>query len=124
MKRLALLTILGGLITSLYAVSQIKVICDKDSQEIYLNGEFKTECDSDEPVPMMAKAGRYIVEAKKDNGDGSYYYYKKSFKVGDGVQKIVEISSSIEYTEKYYYEKVLLITHIFGTSWNWLWANL
>ncbi len=89
-----ILAIASVLVSNLFAASQIKVICDKDGQEIYLNGKFKAECDSGEPVPMMVKAGKYTVEVKKDNGDGSYYYYKKSFRIGDGVQKIVEVSSN------------------------------
>jgi hypothetical protein len=104
-KRLASLALLAGISTNLYAISQIKVICDENGENIYLNGQFKAECDSGEPVAIMAKAGRYKVEVKKNNKDGSYYYYQKKFRIGDGVQSVVEASSNIHYTEDYYYKK-------------------
>ena len=104
-KKIAMLAILGGLATTSYASSEIKVICDRDGESVYLNNQFKTTCDSGEPVPMIAKAGRYTVVVKKDNGDGSYYNYKKSFRIGDGLRKVIEVNSEIHYTEKYYYQK-------------------
>jgi len=42
--------------TNLFAVSQIKVICDRDGEEVYLNGEFKSECDRGEPVALTCKS--------------------------------------------------------------------
>ncbi len=87
------------------ATSEIKVICDRDGESVYLNNQFKSTCDNGDPVPMKAQAGKYTVEVKKDNGNGSYYYYKKSFRIGNGVEKIVEANSNIHYTEKYYYIK-------------------
>ena len=104
-KKIAMLAILGGLATTSYASSQIKVICDRDGESVYLSNQFKSTCDSGEPVSMIAKAGRYTVVVKKDNGNGSYYNYKKSFRIGDNLQKIVEVNSEIHYAEKYYYSK-------------------
>jgi hypothetical protein len=77
-KRLASLALLTGISTNLYAISQIKVICDRNGEEIHINGKFKAECDSGEPVAIMAKAGRYKIEVKKNNKDGSYSIIKKN----------------------------------------------
>jgi len=104
MKKL-FLSLLLGLVTSSYAVSQVKVICDVDGESVYLDGKYKSDCDSGEPVAVLANAGRHTVVVKKNNGDGSYYYFKKHFRIGDGVQKIIEVTSNIHYTEYYYYSK-------------------
>ncbi len=53
--------------------AQVKVICDKDGQEIYLDGEFKTTCDSGEPVRVIVPPGKHVVEAKRVNDDGSFF---------------------------------------------------
>ena len=89
-------------ITNLLAISQLKVICDLDGSEIYVDGAFKTECDKDEPVRILVKSGRHALLIKKSTSDG-IYKFQKSFKIGDGVQKTVEASSSITYNEKHYY---------------------
>jgi hypothetical protein len=120
MKKLSIIGILTILVTNLYAISQIKVICDKDGENIYVNGQFKAECDNGEPIAIMAKAGRYKVVVKKSNKDGSYYYYKKSFRIADGVQKVVEVSSSLNYTEKYYMEKISSYKKIKDYCWDYL----
>jgi Txe/YoeB family toxin of Txe-Axe toxin-antitoxin module len=88
--------------TNIFAVSQIKVICDKNGEEVYLNGKFKSECDKGEPVALLAKAGRYTVKVIRDNKNGSYYTFKKSFRLGDGVQKVIEADTKITYNQNYY----------------------
>jgi len=82
--------------------AQLKIICDKDGQEIYLDGEFKTTCDAGEPVRIIVPPGKHVVEAKRPNDDGSFFYFKKEFKIGGGVQKIIEVQSEISYTPEYY----------------------
>ena len=112
-KKIIILVLLSGFFTFSYAVSQIKVICDRDGESIYVNDEFKTECDKGEPVPIMAKTGKYTVIVKKDNANESYYYYKKSFRIGDGVQKILEVKTNIKnYKSIDYLNKILLTKKI------------
>jgi len=94
-----------GLITFSYAVSEIKVICDRDGESVYLDGKYKSDCDSGEPVAILTNAGKHTVIVKKDNKNGSYYYFKKNFKIGDGIQKVIEPNTNIYYTESYYYLK-------------------
>ena len=103
MKKLILLLLVG--FTFSYAVSEVKVICDRNGESVYLDGKYKSDCDSGEPVAMLTNAGKHTVTVKKDNKDGSYYYFKKSFKINDGVQKVIEPNSNIYYTEFYYYLK-------------------
>ncbi len=83
----------------------VKVICDRDEQEIYLDEEFKTTCDTGEPVRIIVASGEHVVEAKRANEDGSYFYFKKKFKIGAGVQKNIEVKSKISYTPAYYKNK-------------------
>ncbi len=90
----------------LMALSQVKVICDKDGEEIYLDGKFKTECDKDEVVRLMVKAGRHDIEVKKRDKEARYGYSKK-FKIGDGVQKVVEPQVKPVYNEYHYYKSAL-----------------
>ena len=93
------------MITSLQASSLLKVECDRSGEEIYLDGKFKTECDSGEIVKLLVSPGRHTLKAIKKNKDGSYYEYVKKFRIGDGIEKIVEIDSNLHYTENYYYKK-------------------
>jgi len=94
-----------SVLTSLQASSLIKVECDVSGEEIYLDGKFKTECESGELVKLLAPAGRHTLKAVKHNKDGSYYKFVKTFRLGDGVEKVISVNSKINYTEKYYYKK-------------------
>ena len=105
-KKIAMLAILGGLATTSYASSEIKVICDRDGESIYLNGQFKSTCDSGEPVSMIVKAGRYTVVVKKRDKEARYKYEKK-FRIGDGLRKVVESHVKAIYNEYHYYKNVL-----------------
>jgi len=91
---------------NLMAVSQIKIICDKDSENIYLNGKFKAECDKDEVVRLMVKEGKYTVIVKKRDKEARYSY-EKSFRIGDGVQKVIEPKVKAVYNEYHYYHSAL-----------------
>ena len=94
-----------SVLTSLQASSLIKVECDVSGEEIYLDGKFKTECESGELVKLLAPAGKHTLKAVKHNRDGSYYKFVKTFRLGDGVEKVISVNSKINYTEKYYYKK-------------------
>ncbi len=93
--------------SSSYAISVVKVICDVNGENVYIDGKFKTDCDSNEPVEILTKAGKHILVVKKDNHDGSYYYYKKIFRIGNGVQLVIDVNSNLHYSnpEYYYYSK-------------------
>ena len=100
--------ILGLLLTfssNVFAVSQLKVICDIDGGKIYVDGKFKSTCYADEPIFIIIPAGRHKIEAKKYNKDGSYYYFSKVVEVGDGVRVTITVNSEEKYTEKYYWYK-------------------
>ncbi len=88
------------------AVSQLKVICDRDSEDVYLDGKFKSSCDKDEPVRILVTSGKHLLEVKRDTKDAKYRY-KKSFKIGDGVQKIIEVDSKPIYSEYHYYKTAI-----------------
>ncbi len=85
-----------------YALSQIKVICDKNNESIYIDGKFKTECDKNEPVRILVKAGKHTVVVKKNDKEGRYDYVK-SFHIGDKVAKVIEVKTKPVYNEYHYY---------------------
>ncbi len=91
---------------NLMAISQIKIICDKDDESVYLNGKFKSECNKDEVVRLMVKEGRYSVVIKKRDKEARYKY-EKSFRIGDGVQKVIEPQVKAIYNEYHYYQNAL-----------------
>ena len=91
---------------NLMAISQIKIICDKNGESVYLNGKFKAECDKDEVVRLMVKEGRYSVVIKKRDKEARYKY-EKSFRIGDGVQKVIEPQVKAIYNEYHYYKNAL-----------------
>ncbi len=90
-----------GLGQSQQARANIK--CDQDGQEIYIDGEFKASCDKGTLVSIYLLPGEHALEAKKTNEDGSYYFYKKKFRIMSGVITNIEVRSKIEYTENYYW---------------------
>lgn len=96
------------LITSinLYAISAIKIICDKDSEKIYLDGKLKTTCDKDDVIRLMVHKGHHTVDIRKKSEEARYRFTKKFF-IGDGVQKLIEPDIKPIYTEYHYYKAVV-----------------
>jgi len=88
-----------------FAASQLKIICDIDGENIYVDGKFKTTCCADDPVLILVPPGKHVIKVKKFNKDGSYYYFKKVVEIGDGVRVTVGVDSEKRYTERYYYNK-------------------
>jgi hypothetical protein len=81
MKKLSFLSIILLLTTQLFAISKIKIICDRNQEKIYLNGKFKSDCKFDKTNYILVKPGKYKIEIKKKNKDRSYYYYTKTFTI-------------------------------------------
>jgi hypothetical protein len=102
MKKLSFLSIILLLTTQLFAISKIKIICDRNQEKIYLNGKFKSDCKFDKTNYILVKPGKYKIEIKKKNKDGSYYYYTKTFTINDNDNKSIEVKSYIKYTKRYY----------------------
>lgn len=86
------------------ALSQLKVICDRDGESIFVDGKFKTECDKNEVVRLIIQAGTHRLSVKKVDENGRYEYVKR-FKIGDGVQKVFESVAKPVYSEYHYYKK-------------------
>lgn len=101
MKKL-FLPLLLGLVTFSYAVSQVKVICDKDGESVYLDGKYKADCNKREVITLFTKLGKHKVIVKKINKDESYYYFERVFKIGDEVEKIIKVKSVIKYPPSSY----------------------
>jgi len=100
--------ILGLLLTfssNVFAVSQLKIVCDVDGEKIYVDGKFKSTCDADEPVLVLVSPGKHVVKVKKFNKDGSYYYFRRVIRIGDGIRMTVSVKSEKKYTERYYYNR-------------------
>jgi len=106
-KKILLFLLTTILVGNLYAKSQIKIKCDRDGEDIYFNGKFKTECDKNELVTISITPGKYNIEVKKKNKDETFYYFKKTFRIGDGIQKSINVKSKLIYPEKYYYKKAV-----------------
>ncbi len=98
-----LLTIFG---VYLFGASVIKVICDRDGENIYLNGKFKSSCDENEILRLLVKPGKYNMVVKKRDKKARYEY-KKSFRIGDEVQKIIEVRADPVYSEYYYFQNAI-----------------
>lgn len=100
---LSLMVLMIFPITNASAASGIRISCDKDDAEVYVDGKIKGNC----PVDVKVKEGKHKVVIKKDNGDGSYEYFEKSVLVGDDVLSKVDAGSSFEtkYTDVYYWKK-------------------
>ena len=88
-----------------FAASQLKIICDIDGENVYVDGKFKTTCYADDPVLILVPPGKHVIKVKKFNKDGSYYYFKKVVEIGDGVRVTVGVNSEKRYTERYYYSR-------------------
>lgn len=93
------------LISSLQASSLLKVVCDRDDENIYLDGKFKTECSYNEVVKLLVSPGKHTIKIIKNNPDKSYYVFKDSIRLGDGIEKVIEVNSKIVYTKDYYYKR-------------------
>ena len=102
-KKIIILVLLSGFFTFSYAFSQIKIICDSNGEKIYLNDEFKAECNKDDVVRLMTTDGQYTIKVKKEDKEAKYNY-TESFVIGDRVQKLVEPHIKPTYNEYHYYK--------------------
>jgi len=100
------ISILLASVTQLAALSQLKIICDKDNERIYINNKFKAECDQDEVIRLIVKAGTHRVTIKKRD-KGAKYLFTKVIRIGDGIQKVIESYAQPVYNEYHYYENAL-----------------
>ena len=103
MRVLALLIVTFA-ISKVLALSQIKVICDRDGSRIYVDGKMKAECEKDEPVRILLLKGKHTLKVLKQDEAGNYEYIK-TFTIGDGVQKVFDVTTHIKHDEYFYYKK-------------------
>ncbi|WP_353662904.1 hypothetical protein [Hydrogenimonas sp. SS33] len=99
-----LLSLLMGI--QVFAASQIKVICDRDGENIFLNGAFKSECNKDEVIRLLVKPGRYKIVIRKKDKNGRYEDVER-FRIGDGVSKVIEVETKPVYSEYHYYREAI-----------------
>ncbi len=88
-----------------YADAYIKLMCDESGSDVYVNGEIVGTYD-DMPLEFILPPGEHLLEIRKDYGDQSYGYYKKTVKAGKIDIKVpVNASLKSTYPESYYYRK-------------------
>lgn len=107
MKRISLAVLMLVVLSAsnVFADAYVKLIADKQECDVYVNGEFAATY-SDLPLEFQLPPGEYLVEVKKDHGDGSYEYYKKEIKVGRVMIKVpIRATLKCEYTEDYYFKR-------------------
>ena len=106
MKRISLAVLMVVICaSSVFGDAYVKLIADKQECDVYVNGEFAATY-SDLPLEFQLPPGEYVVEVKKDHGDGSYEYYKKEIKVGRVMIKVpIRATLKREYTEDYYFKR-------------------
>lgn len=92
--------------------SVLKIICDQEDANIYINGKFATRY-SEKDVSINLGEGKYKLEIRKDLDDGSYYFYEKDYEFGEySVRIIADVQMKIKYTEKYYYKNAKMTKNI------------
>lgn len=85
------------------ALSGLRVKCDQEGAEIFLNGMPQGQC----PKNLKVAPGKYQVQLKKELPDQSYYNYETNLSLVDGAVGTVEATLTLAYTEGYYYERVV-----------------
>ncbi|MCS5422161.1 MULTISPECIES: PEGA domain-containing protein [Psychrilyobacter] len=82
MKKILWIMILGIFYGQLsFSDAYIKLMSDQSGSDIYVDGEIAGTYD-ELPLEFILPAGKYLLEVKNENGDGSYGYYSKTLKVG------------------------------------------
>lgn len=91
-------------LTGAYADTYVKLLSDKKQSDVYVNGEIAGTF-YDVPLEFILPPGEYLIEVKKENGDGSYDYFKRNIKAGK-IDTKVPINAQLkrEYPESYYYK--------------------
>lgn len=86
-----------------FAVSGVRVTCDQEGAEIFLNDQSFGQCPKNIPVPP----GNYRVVLKKDiqDKDYSYWYYETELKLAEDTTVSLAAKLVRTYPEAYYYEK-------------------
>lgn len=86
-----------------HAIAGLRVKCDQEGAEVFLNGKMVGVC----PLKETFKAGSYTVEVRKNLSDKSYYYYKSPITLPDGVPVTVDAVLERVYPEEYWYRKAV-----------------
>ncbi len=88
-----------------YADTYVKLLSDKKQSDVYVNGEIAGTF-YDVPLEFILPPGEYLIEVKKENGDGSYDYFKRKIKAGK-IDTKVPVNAQLKraYPESYYYKK-------------------
>lgn len=89
----------------------VRVDCGSANNQgarVLVNGEFKGEC----PVDLMVVPGNTLVEARKDQADGSYDYAKDEQQLVADTRKRIDLELNTIFPELYYYNKATDINGI------------
>jgi formylglycine-generating enzyme required for sulfatase activity len=102
-KRLSVLILMILYAQILYADAYIKLMCDESGSDVYVNSEIVGTYD-DMPLEFILPSGEHLLEIKKEYGDESYGYYRKTIKAGR-IDVKVPVNASLETTfpESYYF---------------------
>jgi formylglycine-generating enzyme required for sulfatase activity len=84
-----------------WAVSGLRVKCDQEGADIYLNGKAEGQC----PRNIVVTAGKYKVILRKNLEDKSYYYYETEVNLDDNAIEKIEAKLGRVLGEGYYYNK-------------------
>ena len=84
-----------------HAISGLRVKCDQEGAEVFLNGKKVGLC----PLKETFKAGTYTIELRKNLSDQSYYFYKSALTLQDGNPGKVDAVLEHVYPEAYWYQK-------------------
>ncbi|MFD2229502.1 hypothetical protein [Alkalimarinus sediminis] len=89
----------------LHADTYVKLLSDSAESDIYINGEVSATF-YDEPVQFILPPGEYLIEVKKEYGDGSYGYFKRVLKAGKIDTKVaIKAEFKKEFTHDYYLKR-------------------
>ena len=89
-------------VNNAFAISSLKIRCNVEGATVSIDGKFKGESPS---LDAEVRAGKHKIVIRKNLADGSYYYYEKEVRLGDGVTQEIFARLERKYTEEYYWNK-------------------
>jgi len=94
------ITLLLFLSLQLFAISQIKIICDRDAEEIYLDGKFKSgdgvsKVIEAKTTPLYSEY-HYFDTARKNESLDDCNHYKEKYPHGKYIKEIEELELNIK----------------------------
>lgn len=88
----------------LFADTYVKLLSDTAESDIYINGDVSGTY-YDEPIQFILPPGEYVLEVKKEYGDGRYGYFKRVIKAGKIDTKVaIKAELKTVFTHDYYFK--------------------